>query len=84
MVPSKENMSKECFEPLNFAYDNLSLKDIHVYDPKDEHLPIFKLKGVNKKGDIFLVWIMMWWLTFKYVTGFEREFRVDQIVWVIK
>ena len=84
MMPSKENMTKDCFKPLTFASDNPSLKDIHVHNPKDEHLPIFKLKGINKKGDVYLIWIMMWWLTFKYVTGFEREFRVEQIICVIK
>lgn len=84
-MPQKDNFSVDCFDK-DLLLTTISAKNPELKEKlqkEKKRLTLSTLNGVNRFGDVYLIWIMMWCITFKYVTGFERMFRVEQMIAVL-
>lgn len=83
LMPSPMN-----FSPMLFPEDSmyhltedelLSLKDMHTNMKKKKRETIADLTSDTKQGNVYLIWIVMWSLTFKYCNNVEKYHRVNQL-----
>ena len=61
--------------------ENQTLRDFKTHTK--ERIGLSQLKGHTKKGDVYLIWVIMWCLSFKYCNNIEKIHRVNQLIAVL-
>jgi hypothetical protein len=84
LIPNPYNFEIACFpEDLSKLIDDCFRppKDCKRYVKEKENLSTLNVK--SKEGNIYMTWLIMWCLTFKYCNNVEKLYRVNQMNAVI-